>query len=613
MPYGTSVYGTGTYEAPTYNQAVDALPAPQYHWKLGEAAGSTTVVDRKGNYPVALTVDPGATLGTPGLLTNNASDTAVTLDGTTSGDIFGASASRPTITATTFAWSVWFKVDATNALTGIQYICSLTGSGTDHSGICLNGNKIEGFFQSGVTYVTADSTTSVVAGGTYRASCSYDGTNLVTRINGVTQTTTPSTSVPNTGIGFSAVIGSDWALTQRFKGVVDEAAFYAQPLPAAKDLAEYTAGASAAPVTVTSTAAAASASSVAPVDKQTAVAGAASATASTTTVTDAVTAATPPAAATASAAAPTISTAANPVVVVAPAATAAASAQAPIARTSATSPAGASTAASAAPVVTGRSTVPAGSATSSSVAPLPRPSVPAPAATASAAPAAPTAHVVATGPILGDLLSTTQLLTTTQLLGSGNGLAAVATANTSSPNAVQGVAPVVVLSSAAPATASASAPSTTTRETVVPVTASASSTGPVAKQTAVSPAAGGTASAGGPVARLAKIVPAATTSASVSPAVLRVLVAAAAGSATANNTTPVGFSPPTRVWYLTEQADARAALQPHAVRAVVVVHAVGATLTPHVERATITIHSTRATVTTHSIRAAIAPHSTGVT
>lgn len=241
MPYGSSTYGTSTYEAPTYNQAVDALPAPLYHWKLGETSGSA--VDRKGNYPVALTVEGGVTQGVTGLVTNNSSDLAASFNGGGTSDIYGAS-SNPTVNYPTFAFAAEITIDATNTLPASpdQYIAGFHNASTStYAGIFLRGNKAGVYFRYSGGYREALGATSLAAAGTYRITGTYDGSTLTVRVNGVSDGTLSTTDTP-TGGAQAIVIGNNWALNSGFKGVIDEVAFYTQPLPAANDLAIYNAG-----------------------------------------------------------------------------------------------------------------------------------------------------------------------------------------------------------------------------------------------------------------------------------------------------------------------------------------------------------------------------------
>jgi hypothetical protein len=246
MPYGSSLYGTAVYEAPTYNQVVDASPTvadkgpPKYHWKIGEASGATRIVDRKGNYPVNL-LKNGPTLGVAGIVANNGGDTAAQFTGGTAQNFYDDGTPPPRLEAT---WSLvaWITPQSTGAVQ--ELVCWDFGYPNQFCGLELDATLHPSVWRHDApeAYPQPASASALTAGQTYRITGRFDGATQSLRVNGVTVASLASATAMYASAAPAIIFGTDAGNGKQYLGVLDEVAWYDYAISDAKDLAEYNAG-----------------------------------------------------------------------------------------------------------------------------------------------------------------------------------------------------------------------------------------------------------------------------------------------------------------------------------------------------------------------------------
>jgi hypothetical protein len=229
----------GAITRPDYNSIID-LDNPIGHWKLGESAGATTAVDRKGNRNGTVSA-AGVTFGQTGLLAaNNASDTAALFNPASSGKIDIASTNTaPYSSSTAKTIEGWIKTTQTNAT--FRPIFSIANSYGlfVKDGILKSWNWDVGGGQSG----EKSSGVTVADGVRHHVALTIDGSgNGQFYVDGQPAGAPVAYAVP--GHGTAGAIG--WSTsTQFFDGTLDEVAVYNTALSAARIEAHYDAGAGA--------------------------------------------------------------------------------------------------------------------------------------------------------------------------------------------------------------------------------------------------------------------------------------------------------------------------------------------------------------------------------
>lgn len=217
--------------------------SPIVYWRLGEASGTTTMVDSSGNGHDE-TYSTGVTLGAPSLLTSTPTTAATFL----AADTFSAWASWQNAASITV--EAWIKTSAS----GIRAILDRDTLTTANRAwqFRLNAGKLEfvrvGNAAGSLSAVTATSPGTVNNGAAHHVVATYDGTSIRLYIDGALVTTTtasggvrqPTTST-KFGIGVSHAVGGS-GVTAQFDGVIDEAAYYGTALSGARILAHYNAG-----------------------------------------------------------------------------------------------------------------------------------------------------------------------------------------------------------------------------------------------------------------------------------------------------------------------------------------------------------------------------------
>lgn len=245
LEVGSDAVQTPTPEAgvTTYDDAVDATAAPLYHWKLGEAAAATRVLDRKGNYPTNL-LKNGPTLGAPGLLSGNSGDTAASF--ASSPQNLYDDGTPPARAETAWTLVAWIKVEATGGTQEI--VCWDSGYPNQWCGLELNASlePVVWRHDSSDGYPIAASS-ALTVGGTYRLTGRWDGSTLSLRVNGVTVASVASATSMYAAATPRLIIGTADGNASRFSGVIDEVAWYATAISDVKDTAEYAAGTTSAP------------------------------------------------------------------------------------------------------------------------------------------------------------------------------------------------------------------------------------------------------------------------------------------------------------------------------------------------------------------------------
>lgn len=222
-----------------YAATVVGTAALVSYWRLGEAAGATTMVDAEA-------LNPGTYLGAPALgaadLLVHDLDTAMGLDGIDDYATVNDSASLSATSA--MSAELWLKPDAVNTAAGSgwhlfakweTFMVYINGGASPKLAYCA-------YNTSTLSYTPCvQGTTTVATGSTYHVVATYDGANLKLYVNGALEATTPRTGALNDSASSVAVAGGGWGTlpSARFDGTLDELAFYSAALTAAQVQAHY--------------------------------------------------------------------------------------------------------------------------------------------------------------------------------------------------------------------------------------------------------------------------------------------------------------------------------------------------------------------------------------
>jgi hypothetical protein len=216
----------------SYSSAVLA-DSPAGYWRLGEKTG-TTAGDSAGTNPG--TYRNGVALDVPSLLTSDPGNSAAGFNGVNNHvGIPDAVAVSPTAA---LSLEAWIKPDVVPAAGSFASVATKEGSYS----MQFNGPRLEfTIIQSGVRLRCQAPAGAVVAGQTYHAVGTYDGSFIRLYLNGA-QVATLAASGPATVSSAPLTIGA-WSATEEFmKGTIDEVALYGGALPGARVQAHYAAG-----------------------------------------------------------------------------------------------------------------------------------------------------------------------------------------------------------------------------------------------------------------------------------------------------------------------------------------------------------------------------------
>jgi len=218
-PYATAVVGD----------------SPSAYWRLGETSG-TTAFDGVGSSSGSYQNSP--TLGTAGLLTNDA-NTAVTFNGS------NQSVSIPSngllSPANTVSLEAWIKPNSLPAAGSFRSIVSKAESYS----LQFNGPLLEfTIIQGGTRKRLQAPSGAVAAGGKYHVVGTYDGSAQKLYVNGALVASAALTG-PITTNSTALTIGS-WSAQEYFSGVIDEVAVYPVAISAQQVLTHYNVGTSSA-------------------------------------------------------------------------------------------------------------------------------------------------------------------------------------------------------------------------------------------------------------------------------------------------------------------------------------------------------------------------------
>jgi hypothetical protein len=234
--------GGGGGTATPYTAAITA-DSPAGFWRLGETGG-TTAADFTGAFPGTYLNAP--TLGSPSLLPAE-TDKAVGFDGTNDFvRIANAAALNPAAQISVEAWIRPSAIPAAGSFASVV-------SKPEAYSLQFNGPKLEfTVMRAGIRYRTQAAAGAVVAGQTYHVVGTYDGARTHLYVNG-----TDVASIALTGVVGSSTnnlnFGSWSGTSERFKGVIDEVAVYANALSAGRVQAHRSAGLSTDPTVVAPT------------------------------------------------------------------------------------------------------------------------------------------------------------------------------------------------------------------------------------------------------------------------------------------------------------------------------------------------------------------------
>jgi DNA-binding beta-propeller fold protein YncE len=216
-PYATAVVGD----------------SPAGYWRLGETSGSTAfdgVGSSSGSY------QNSPTLGTAGLLTNDA-NTAVTFNG--SNQSVSIPSNGVLSPANTISVEAWIKPSSLPASGSFRSIVSKAESYS----LQFNGPLLEFTIIQGSTRRRLQAPSgAVAAGGKYHVVGTYDGTTQKLYINGSLANQAALTGAITTN-STALTIGS-WSSQEYFSGVIDDAAVYPFALTATQVLNHYNVGTS---------------------------------------------------------------------------------------------------------------------------------------------------------------------------------------------------------------------------------------------------------------------------------------------------------------------------------------------------------------------------------
>jgi hypothetical protein len=236
---GTSAYAVVSGAAPTLNPAntysdIVLADAPSRYFRLDESSG-TTAFDIAGGAHAG-TYSGGFTLGAAGAL-NGDSDTACTFNGST------AKVSVPTTLMPTgnqpFAMECWFKFAANPA--GAQMMLGYGDPAHANHQFLEFQLQATGAvaFNCGATFVASAPLTTGVY---HHLLGTWDGTTMRFYVDGASVGTPATPGAQSFPAAPACLIGCSLSAANFFSGQVDEVAFYAAALAAARASAHFAAG-----------------------------------------------------------------------------------------------------------------------------------------------------------------------------------------------------------------------------------------------------------------------------------------------------------------------------------------------------------------------------------
>jgi large repetitive protein len=234
--------GSGNTPAaqPDFYGRTVADDSPTLYWRVGEASGTTAADSSPGG--TTGTFAAGVTLGTPGAIPG-IPNTAVTLSGTTTGEVY-QSAAQPA--ASTFSSEAWLKTTTTTGGQIIGFGSSQTGDSASHDRTVFmrNDGKLV-FAPRGNLLLTSTAAYNdgawhhVVATQTSAGTVLYvDGSSVATSVG-----TTATAYSGYWRVGGDTLAGISGAPTSKYlAGSIDEIAAYPVALTAAQVAAHNAAG-----------------------------------------------------------------------------------------------------------------------------------------------------------------------------------------------------------------------------------------------------------------------------------------------------------------------------------------------------------------------------------
>lgn len=225
--------------APTGYAAEVLADSPLAYYRLGEPSG-TTMTDSSGNSRNG-TYGGGVTLGGANLLSTGTS-TSADFDGSND---YASVANGAWMTVSNLTVEAMVRPDSvtgTRTIMARRQISSLSGQAWQFR----FGPTVQllGLY-SGGSVVTAESTTSLVAGSTYHVAATYDGSTIRIYINGTLDASLAHAGGFNTSTSSLFLGGIDQGggagLEEKLDGRLQEVAFYGSALSAARIAAHYAA------------------------------------------------------------------------------------------------------------------------------------------------------------------------------------------------------------------------------------------------------------------------------------------------------------------------------------------------------------------------------------
>ncbi len=221
--------------------------SPVVYYRLGEGSG-TSATDSSGNSHTGTYTGSGVTYGITGALTGDA-DTAASFNGST-GYMDSGVDSACNGPAGDFSVEIWIKTTQSALMVAMGKVAS-NAAGDDYwIGANLTAHKASFNVQNtdDPLGVTVTGSVTIDDGNWHHLVGVRDGTTLRLYVDGAadgTASVSGASAVTPTG---SLVVGKfgQYALNFQWNGSIDEAAFYASKLTAARVLAHYNAGVSAA-------------------------------------------------------------------------------------------------------------------------------------------------------------------------------------------------------------------------------------------------------------------------------------------------------------------------------------------------------------------------------
>jgi hypothetical protein len=216
------VPATNTYEATI------VADGPEAWWRLDEPSGSTTMLDAMGRHDGTY-IGSGVTLGAPGVVTNGAPNTAVTLNGTDSyGDVpYSSALNSPEFTIE--GWALLTDLSAQRAVVSTYDTTAHKGlfwkanpDGTLESDVGLNDNFIYYFAPMGT-----------IASGrwVHLVSTFSNSAGQINYLNGQQISGPFNDFVRNSKFHFLiGAVGTNFQGIARWKGTLDEVAVYKRAL-----------------------------------------------------------------------------------------------------------------------------------------------------------------------------------------------------------------------------------------------------------------------------------------------------------------------------------------------------------------------------------------------